>query len=325
MPPFEPLFRNPHLQTILSHYWKRPGYHTRFPIERRLHRTEADVQVLVESQRPAGQAAGEIVMVHGLEGSGRAVYIRSLSVAALNAGYAVHRYNMRTCGGTERLCQTLYHGGLTSDPLAVLRELKKETGAPIFLVGFSLGGNVVVKLAGELRELGPELLAGVVAVSAPLDLAACSRRMAKPDNRIYQRRFVRRMRQRLCATGRYSRRDFEGLNTVMAIDDRITAPSFGFGDADNYYRTQSAMRYLDGLRVPVLLIYSKDDTLVPAETFDAPDIRDNPWIERLATQHGGHLGFLGRGPRRFWLDGVIIEWISGLPHTRLCHTEDRPL
>src|SRR5580698_5507201 len=147
MPPFEPLFRNPHLQTILSHYWKRPGYHTRFPIERRLHRTEADVQVLVESQRPAGQAAGEIVMVHGLEGSGRAVYIRSLSVAALNAGYAVHRYNMRTCGGTERLCQTLYHGGLTSDPLAVLRELKKETRAPIFLVGFSLGGNVVVKLA----------------------------------------------------------------------------------------------------------------------------------------------------------------------------------
>jgi hypothetical protein len=310
MPPFEPLFRNPHLQTILAHYWKRPAYDTRFPIEQRLYRTEVDVQVLVESQRPAGQVRGEIVMVHGLEGSGRAVYIRSLSDAALNAGFAIHRFNMRSCGGTERLCQTLYHAGLTSDLLTVVRELKSSFGGPVFLVGFSLGGNVVVKLAGELGENGPELLGGVCAVSAPLDLAACSRRMAKRDNRIYERRFVRRMRQRLRATGRYSRRDFDGLNSVFAIDDRITAPSFGFGNAENYYRTQSATCYLEGLRVPVLLIYSMDDTLVPPETFDFPAVRDNPWIERVATTHGGHLGFLGRGPRRFWLDAVIVEWIA---------------
>jgi predicted alpha/beta-fold hydrolase len=317
MSPFEPLFRNPHLQTILGHYWKRPAYDTRFPIERRLYRTEADVQVLVESQRPAGQVMGEIVMVHGLEGSGRAVYIRSLSDAALNDGFAVHRYNMRSCGGTERLCQTLYHAGLTSDLLTVVRELKSSGGGPIFLVGFSLGGNVVVKLAGELGESGPDLLGGVVAVSAPLDLAACSRRMAKRDNRIYERRFVRRMRQRLRATGRYSQRDFGGLNSVFAIDDRITAPSFGFGNAENYYRTQSATCYLEGLRVPVLLIYSMDDTLVPPETFDLPAVRGNPCIERMATAHGGHLGFLGRGPRRFWLDAVIMEWIAGNPRRSL--------
>ena len=312
MVPYQPLFRNPHLQTILGHYWKRPAYDARFPIERRLYRTEADVQVLVESQRPAGQAVGEIVMVHGLEGSGRAVYIRSLSGAALNAGYAVHRYNMRTCGGTEGLCQTLYHAGLTSDLLTVVRELKNQSSGPIFLVGFSLGGNVVVKLASELGERGPELLGGVCGVSAPLDLAACSRRMAQPDNRIYERRFVRRMRERLRATGRYSRQDFEGLNTVFAIDNRITAPSFGFGDAENYYRTQSAMRYLEGLRVPMLLIYSKDDTLVPSGTFDAPAVRGNPWVECMPMEHGGHLGFLGRRPHRFWLDTAIVRWVAGL-------------
>jgi hypothetical protein len=251
-------------------------------------------------------------MVHGLEGSGRAVYIRSLSRAALHAGFAVHRYNMRTCGGTERFCQTLYHAGLTSDLLAVVRELRNEGRGPIFLVGFSLGGNVVVKLAGELEERGPELLGGVCAVSAPLDLAACSQRMAKPDNRIYQRRFVRKMRGRLYATGRYEPRDLDGLNTVSAIDDRITAPSFGFGNAGNYYRTQSAMRYLDGLHVPLLLIYSRDDTLVPAETFDAPEIRGNSWIERIPTDHGGHLGFLARRPHRFWLDTAIVEWVAGV-------------
>jgi predicted alpha/beta-fold hydrolase len=310
MPPFVPLIRNPHLQTALGHYWRRPSNDTRFPIEQKLYRTEPDVQVLVESQRPAGQLAGEIVMVHGLEGSGRAVYIGSLSGAALNAGFGVHRFNLRTCGGTERYCQTLYHGGLTSDLLTVLRELQHEGRGPIFLVGFSLGGNIVVKLAGELAEHGPELLAGVCAVSAPLDLAACSQRMAKPDNRIYQRRFVRRMRERMCATGRYSRGDLTGLKTVFAIDDRITAPSFGFGDAENYYRTQSAMRYLEGLRVPVLLIYSVDDTLVPTETFDLPAVRGNPWIERLATAHGGHLGFIGRQPHRFWLDTAIMQWVE---------------
>jgi hypothetical protein len=310
MPTFNPLFRNPHLQTILAHYWRRPDYDHRFPTEQRLYRTEPDVQVLVESQRPAGEARGEIVMVHGLEGSGRAVYIRSLSRAALSAGFAVHRFNMRTCGGTEHLCQTLYHGGLTSDLLTVVRQLRTESSGPIFLVGFSLGGNVVVKLAGELGDGGPELLAGVCGVSAPLDLEACSRRMARSDNRIYQRRFVRRMYQRLGATGRFSPREFVGLTTVSQIDDRITAPSFGFGNAANYYHTQSAMRYLDGLRVPVLLIYSLDDTLVPADSFDGAAVSGNPWIERMPTEHGGHLGFLGRRPHRFWLDSVVLEWVQ---------------
>jgi hypothetical protein len=313
MPAFDPLFRNPHLQSILGHYWKRHDSATRYPIERRFVRTEPDVQVLVESQKPGGQTKGSLVLVHGLEGSGRAVYINSLSSVALDEGFAVHRFNMRTCGGTEHLCNTLYHAGLTHDLLVVLRALKNEGCGPIFLAGFSLGGNVVVKLAAELGERGPELLERVCAVSAPLDLAACSRRMAKPDNRIYQFRFVRRMRQRLIATGRYKPETFAGLNTVLEIDDRITAPSFGFGTAENYYGQQSAIRYLDQLRVPVLLIYAKDDTIVPAAAFEDPKIRDNPWIRRRSTEHGGHLGFLGRLPTRFWLDTAIIEWMT-LPY-----------
>ena len=111
MAAFKPLFSNSHLQTIAGHYWRRPHGLERFPVERHFIATEPDVQVLVESQRPPGEAAGEIVMVHGLEGSGNAVYIRSLSLAALSAGFATHRFHMRTCGGTEHLCKTLYHAG----------------------------------------------------------------------------------------------------------------------------------------------------------------------------------------------------------------------
>jgi len=306
---FDPLFRNPHWQAVAGHLWKRDGGEARFPIDRRLFQTEPDVQVLVESQRPGGAAAGEIVMVHGLEGSGQAGYIRSLSAAALAAGFAAHRFHMRTCGGTERLCPTLYHAGLTGDLLAVLRQLQREGRPPAFLVGFSLGGNVVLKLAGEMGESARPLVRGVCAVSTPLDLAACARRIAQPANRFYERRFVRRMRARLCATGRYQERNFRGLRSVMDIDDRITAPSFGFGDAANYYRTQSAIRFLDGIRVPVLLIQAMDDTFVPFEIFVAGAVRANPYIQLRATEHGGHVGFIGRLPHRFWADDAIMEWI----------------
>ena len=141
--------------------------------------------MLLLSQRPRGQAKGEIVLVHGLEGSADAVYMQSLSAAALRAGFAAHRLNLRTCGGTETLCQTLYHAGLTSDVLAVLRELRREGREPA-VVGFSLGGNIALKLAGELEDAAPDLIRAVVAASTPLDLAACARRIAEPDNRIYE-------------------------------------------------------------------------------------------------------------------------------------------
>lgn len=310
MHPFRPLFRNPHLQTIAGHLWKRDGEEERFPIRRRLYRTEPDVEVLVQSQQPEGLPLGEIVMVHGLEGSGEAGYIRSLSGAALRADFAAHRFHMRTCGGTEGLCQTLYHAGLTGDLLCVLREFAREGRGPVFLAGFSLGGNVVLKLAGELGETARSLIRGVCAISAPLDLAVCSRRIADWDNRFYERRFVRRMRSRLRATGRYRHVDFARLRSVLEIDDRITAPSFGFGDAAHYYSTQSAARFLPQIRVPTLLIHAQDDTMVPFSSVASQVKFQNPCLEWVASAHGGHLGFIGRRPYRFWIDHAIMDWIG---------------
>jgi len=309
MIPFEPLFRNPHLQTVMAHLWKRDGEEDRFPLRRRIYDTEPGIRVLVESQCPEGPCRGDIVLVHGLEGSGAAGYVRGLSGAALRAGFAAHRFHMRTCGGTERLSHTLYHAGLTSDLAEVLRGLQRDSRGPVFLVGFSLGGNVVLKLAGELGESAAQWIRGVCAVSTPLDLDACSRRMEQPDNWLYHHRFVRHMRARLRATGRYEQANLARLRSVREIDDRITAPSFGFGNAANYYRTQSAMGYLEDIRIPALLIHSKDDTLVPFESCAGALERSNPSLQRLVTEHGGHLGFLGRRPHRFWLDETILDWI----------------
>jgi predicted alpha/beta-fold hydrolase len=235
--------------------------------------------------------------------------MRSLAAAALRAGFGAHRFHMRTCGGTESLCRTLYHAGLTSDLAEVLRQMRAEGRAPAFLVGFSLGGNVVLKLAGELGSGAAGLVRGVCAVSTPLDLAACARRIADPDNRLYEARFVRKMRARLCATGRYRPDQLRGMRSVIELDDRFTAPSFGFGNAANYYRSQSAIAHLAGIRVPTLLIQSKDDTFIPFSIYDSDAVRNHGSIQLLVTEYGGHLGFLGRLPHRFWVDDAIMEWI----------------
>src|SRR5579884_414087 len=145
--PFVPILKNPHLLTIAGNYWPRKLDHGRFPVEENLYDTEPGVKVLVHSQRPHDTPRANLVLVHGLEGSSAAGYACSLAQSALDAGYAVHRFNMRSCGGTEHLCgNTLYHSGQTSDVLAVV----KQVTPPVFLIGFSLGGNVVLKLAGEL-------------------------------------------------------------------------------------------------------------------------------------------------------------------------------
>jgi hypothetical protein len=275
--PFVPLFKNPHAQTIAGHFWPRPSGARHRPVEKRLYRTEPEVQVLVETERPVGPPRGEIVLVHGLEGSADAGYMHSMAARAVEAGYTVHRSNLRSCGGTERLARTVYHGGLTSDLLAVVRALAAEGRAPVWLVGFSLGGNLVAKLAGELGEDAGPLLAGVVAASAAIDLEACARRIGQPDDRLYQYRFLRLMRARARAVWRSTPADLRGIRSVFEMDDRITAPNFGF---------------------------------IPFRIYDHPAFRQNPCLQLLATQYGGHVGFLAKGRPCRWLDHAIMEWIT---------------
>jgi predicted alpha/beta-fold hydrolase len=194
--PFQPFFRNPHLVTIASNFWRRPNSERAFPVEAKLYQTEPEVRVLVHTQKPQAPR-GDVIVIHGLEGSSQSGYAVSLAAAALDAGYAVHRFNMRSCGGTEHLALSNYHSGQTSDLLYVMREIKRASGLPLFAVGFSLGANVALKLAGELGEAGRDLLTGVCAVSAPIDLAACARALGEPRNFIYARRFLTRLKARV--------------------------------------------------------------------------------------------------------------------------------
>jgi uncharacterized protein len=312
--PFVPLFRNPHLLTIAGNYWRRELDERRYPVEAKHYATEPGVQVLVHSQRPAGEPVADLLIVHGLEGSSAAGYARSLAHAALETGCAVHRFNMRSCCGTEHLSgRTLYHSGQTSDLLAVIRQIKGP--APVLLAGFSLGGNVVLKLAGELGDLAKDLIAGVVAVSTPIDLAACARRLGSPANFVYASRFLRRLKEKIrlkeqLTPGLFRLENLDQVRSIYEFDDRFTAPCFEFGTADNYYATQSSNQFLERIRVPALLVQAKDDPLIPFEVYNHPAFERNPWLKLIAVEHGGHLGFLSRTRPRFWLDQVLVQWID---------------
>jgi predicted alpha/beta-fold hydrolase len=278
------------------------------------YQTEPGVQVLVHTQHPTGEPRGELILVHGLEGSSEAGYARSMAYAGLEAGYAIHRVNLRSCGGTESLALSNYHSGQTSDVLHVLQERKRVSGLPLFLTGFSLGGNVSLKLAGELGESGPELLAGVCAVSTPIDLASCAEALGKPQNYIYARRFLSRLMEKIRtrhtqAPEMYTLEHLPKVRTIFDFDDFYTARLFGFGTAGNYYRTQSSNQFLEKIRVPTLVVAAKDDPLVPFQVYNHPAFTQNPHLRLVAVEHGGHIGFIARRQPRFWLDGLVMDWL----------------
>jgi uncharacterized protein len=310
---FTPLVRNPHLLTIAGNFWPREINEHRFPARRVLYETAPGTKIVTFDHQPAEPAKGQIIFLHGLEGSSEAGYIKSLAQASLEHGFGVHRCNMRTCGGTETLSDTMYHSGLTSDTLHIIQHIVARDIGPVFLVGFSLGGNVALKLAGEL---GPtDLLRAVCGVSTPIDLAACVRALDKKSNRLYSRRFLSRLKERIrrkaeLSPALYSASELHTVRDIWGFDDRYTGPLFGFGNAENYYRTQSAQQFLDRIRIPALVVQAKDDPMVPFEIFDHPAFRENPALELLAVPHGGHLGFLSRKRPRFWLDHVIIDWFE---------------
>lgn len=265
-------------------------------------------------QEPA-DPKGELILIHGLEGSSESGYARSMAVAALAAGYVTHRYNMRGCGGSPWHRKGHYHSGQTGDLLHVARERRRASGLPLYAVGYSLGGNIVLKLAGELGERGRDVFAGVCAVSAPIDLAAAVHATGEPRNFLYRRRFVARLKERVrvrhpLAPDLFPLEHLPKVRTIYDFDDFYTARIFGFGTADHYYRTQSSNQFLEHIRIPTLLVQAKDDPMIPFSIYDHPAIHGNPFLKLVAVEHGGHLGFLARRRPRFWLDDLITGWLA---------------
>jgi predicted alpha/beta-fold hydrolase len=320
--PFEPhpLWRNAHAQTLRAAVrWPRRLRMLRefLDAETRLFEVEPGVRLLAHCRwQPRREEAPTLLLVHGLEGSATAVYMLGTARIAFRAGFNFVRLNVRNCGGTEHLTPTLYHSGMSGDLLRVMNELVEQDGlASIFLAGFSMGGNLVLKLAGELGDEAPEALRGVAAVSPSLDLAACADAIERRENRLYQWSFVRALRRHVRRKNRlfpdiYDARDVRRVRTIRDFDDLYTARYGGFRDADDYYDRCSALRFIKRIRVPSLIIHAQDDPFVPFDSFRHPDIASNPDVVLIAPERGGHVAFLAgaRGEERYWAESRVVEF-----------------
>jgi predicted alpha/beta-fold hydrolase len=231
----------------------------------------------------------------------------------------VVRLNQRNCGDTEHLSAGLFHSGLTSDAAHVIAELIDVDGLQaIAIAGYSLGGNLALKLAAEYGDNPPRALVGVAAVSPIIEIGECVKALEKPGNWLYQWNFVKDLKRRMRRKdrfwpGRFDLSRLAKIRTVREFDDAYTAPYFGFAGAEDYYHRASAMRIIERIRVPALIITANDDPFVPSQPFHDPKVTGNPCIRLELSEHGGHCGFVGPaspGDDGYWAEDRIVEFAA---------------
>ena len=317
-----PLFPGPHAQTIVSskHFPRRRAFREeRALYESRLFEVEAGSRVLLKCRWQAERrAAPTLLLLHGLEGSTDSLYVLGTAQKAYRRGFNVVGMNMRNCGGTEHLAATLYHSGMTEDiRRVVLEELAGREGLPeVFLAGFSMSGNMVLRLAGDYGAGAPPALKGVAAVSPSIDLDSCASALERRGNALYRWSFVSHLRDRVRRKVRMSPGTFDTsalrrVRTIREFDERITAPHGGYRDASDYYARTSSRPVIGRIRVPTLVIHSADDPLIPFEPFLDRGIADNPDVLLVLSRRGGHVGFLSdraEGEDRHWAENRLVEF-----------------
>jgi uncharacterized protein len=290
--------------------------------EDRLFEVEPGSKLLARCHwQPDRRRAPAIVLIHGLEGSSESGQLRGIAERAVAAGFSAIRLNLRNCGGTESLSPTLYNSGQSNDARAVLNELIERDEIPsIFFAGFSLGGNIILKMAGELGSQAPAQLRGVCAVCPTVDLSRCVDLCALPRNRITQWYFVRNLKQRMQRKKKvfpklYTLSVLDRVRTIRDFDELITAPNFGFHDAADYYQQSSAQHAAANICVPALILAAADDPLVPPDTFAVPAIAGNSNIRVSVQTHGGHCAFISsEAKERYWAEARIVESCKGIPN-----------
>lgn len=315
--PYRPRFAGGHTQTLYA--WARRREFAGLPEpEARYFDVAPEARVLAHCHWHADRTARTtLLLLHGLEGSSSAHYMRGIADKAWAAGCNVVRLNQRNCGGTENLSRGLYHSGLTHDPLFVINTLIGEGLLSIAVAGYSLGGNLALKLAGELGATLPQL-AAVCAVSPTMDLGVCVQALERKANIPYQFNFVRnlkaRMRRKAAAfPGDFSLEPLRRVWTVRQFDEAYTAPHHGFNGASDYYHRASAMRVVGRIAVPTLILTAEDDPFVPVEPFRDPAVTSNPHITVHVTPRGGHCAFVEHGTAGYdgyWAEREIVRFVS---------------
>jgi predicted alpha/beta-fold hydrolase len=260
------------------------------------------------------------IIVHGLEGSSSSQYAIGNANKIWAAGGNVIRMNMRNCGGTEQFSATLYHSGLSADVEAVMRFFIERDGLnSVVLIGYSMGGNLVLKLAGDLGGGAPRQLRAVVGVSPAVDLGTSADALHEPLNRIYELKFLRSLVARYRRKAQlfpevFDARRADGLKSLREFDDRVTAHYAGFTGADDYYYRAASARVIDRIVVPTLVLHSVDDPFVRLTRESREKLISNPHITYMETAHGGHCAFLADPDAAlandgYWAESTLLRFV----------------
>lgn len=311
-----PWLLNKHVMTMVAALLPSNQSALKFDFERLL--IPVDDQSLIRADahlNPDNQRC--LILVHGLEGSSSSPYILSLTVHALAHGFNVVRINLRNCGNTLHLTPTLYNAGQSGDLVKIVEWLKeKKNQTKQYLIGYSLGGNIVLKMQAEVGH-NIQSLVSVCAVSPSIDLAACVNSLSKGLNKIYEYTFLRTLREKIkqkhkLFPERFSLDKLTKVNSIRSFDDLYTAPDAGYMDAAHYYREASSATLLNQIKKTTLIITAQDDPFIPFALFQKID---NPHVQIQAPLYGGHVAFLsntmdfiGTKKEILWLDNQIISF-----------------
>jgi len=291
------------LQTMRN-FLRRPAVDfAEFPGERLvlpLDATSGD-RVVAAFNRPGARYAGPqrpvVALIHGLTGCADSVYMQTSALHFLRAGFPVLRVNLRGSAPTRALCRQHYHAGRSDDIALILAALpERVTAAGVIAVGFSLGGNLLLKYLGEAGDKAA--VQAAAAISAPVDLSAAAHRIMAPRNALYHWYFLRVCQHEALAPGAdvtaQERRAALEAESLWEFDDRFTAPRNGFASAEDYYTRNSSRDFLDGIAVPTIVIHAEDDPIVPVESHRKHDWRSNRNLFPVIAPRGGHVGFHDR-------------------------------
>jgi predicted alpha/beta-fold hydrolase len=304
--------RGGHVQTLASFFLKR---RIALPVaEKRLIEVEPGISVLCHCHWQAERrSALTLIIVHGLEGSSESQYMMGIAQKGLAAGMSVVRMNQRNCGGMDHCAPTLYNSGRSADVAAVAKNIVERDGVPGFiLVGFSMGGNLVLKLAGEWGSHGPAEFHGAVAVCPAINLAVGADALHEPANRIYEYYFLMQLLQRYRRKVKLFPTSFDptrlrGVRTLREFDDHVTAYYCGFTGADDYYARAAAANLVDRIARPTLVIHAANDPFIRILPETRAKLLANPNITYVETDDGGHCAFIGERENDPAYDGRWAE------------------
>lgn len=315
---FRPLpgINSGHAQTIASFYFP---YNPLIDNNKKhvIQLSDGDKIVLIENRPKQWNASKRIVLlVHGLSGSDSSKYLVRLTRVLLTHGFVVIRMNLRGCGAGIGLAKQLYHSGSSEDTRAVLAWLGQHfPHSPVTQIGFSLGANITLKMAGEGTQQNPPNLDSIVAVSPPLDLYASVKLIIKKENKLFNDHFVKVLLKEIAVLYQHfpevSKPNLPRINTLLEFDDLYTAPRAGFSSAIDYYQRCSSGQFIEGITLPTFILYAKDDPVISRIKLLKIPPKDN--FDVLITAKGGHVGWIGKTQHflRFrWMDEIVGAWVN---------------